>query len=294
MKRMADTASADMPAALSHRRTKDSLPLNRKLINSFLKEMKETDRSQATIESYRQNLLAYYNFLPADKRIDSTSLHIWREYLISEEYTGRSINSKTSAVNSFYNYIGKRDWQITNMGKPQADEGPELSRKEYRMLLEEAKRQENIQLYLIIKILACTDLTPSDMVLLTREAVNEGVVRGKKRGVERDVLLPPGILADLRDYVLFRNIRSGPVFLNEDGYPYNRTTFTRMIGIMAGDIGLEQGKATPRNLRKLYLNTLADFQKQADEWVAASYASLLTREEAEIGWRALRGSRSRA
>ncbi len=285
MKKMVDTSLADAPAALTHRRSKDSLTLNKKAIHHFLKEMQETERSRTTIESYRQNLFAFYDFLPTDKRLDSTSLLGWREYLISEEYSASTINSKTSAVNSFYNFIGKRDWQITNMGKPQAEEGLELSRREYRLLLEEARRQENIQLYLIVKVLACADLTPSDLILLTREAVNEGLVRGKMRGVERAVILPAYLLADLRDYVVYRNIRSGPVFLNGNGNPYSRTVLTRMIGILGGDIGLEPGKATPRNLRKLYLSTLADFQEKADAWVTDSYLSLLKQEESEIGWR---------
>ncbi len=287
MKRMVDMPLGDVSITSSRKRTKDSMTLSRREIHNFLKEMKETDRTRTTIESYRQNLFAYHEFLPTDKRIDSTTLLAWREYLISEEYSPNSINSKMSAVNSFYNYIGKRDWQITNMGKPTSEEGSELSRSEYRMLLEEAKKQENIQLYLIVKVLACTDLTPSDLILLTREAVNEGVVSGRMRGVEREIKLPPYILSDLRDYTMYRNIRSGPIFLNESGNPYSRTALTRMIGILGGDIGLEQGKATPRNLRKLYLNTLADFQKQADAWVSDSYATLLKQEETEIGWRVL-------
>ncbi len=136
-----------------------------------------------------------------------------------------------------------------------------------------------------ISILACTDLVPSDLVLLTREAVNEGVVKGKMRGTDRVIELPSSLQEDLRDYTIYRGIRSGPVFLNGSGNPYGRTVITKMIGILGNDIDLEPGKATPRNLHRLYLSTLDDFQRKADAWVADSYIKLLNEEETTIGWR---------
>ncbi len=267
------------------KKSRGSFALTKKQIDVFLRELKKAERSSATIETYRQNLIAFYAFLSPDKQIDASSLPAWRDYLLEMNYSHRSVNSKISAVNSLYNYLGKRDWQITTIQKVQSEEGPELSREEYLRLLREAKRQENSKLYLIVKTLACTDLVPSDLVLLTREAVNEGVVKGKMRGTDRVVELPIYLREDLRDYAIYRGIRSGPIFLTDNGIPYVRTSITKMIGILGNDIDLEPGKATPRNLHRLYLSTLDDFQKKADVWVADSYKKLLSEEETAIGWR---------
>ncbi len=276
-------------------KTKGSLVLTKSQIERFLKELKQTDRSDATIDSYRQNLLAFYDFLPPDKRIDSRSLAAWQAALREKAYAPHSINCRISAVNSLYNYLGKRNWQLVNNQRPQRlEDGPVLSRSEYLHLLEEAKRQENIQLYLIVKTLACTELVPSDLILLTREAVDLGVVSGKMRGTDRDVSLPASLWDDLRAYVTYRGIRRGPVFLNRSGNAYERTAISRMIGILGSDSGLEPGKATPRNLHRLYLRTLAEFQRQADAWVSDTYAGLLKEEERNIGWQVWMPARKEA
>lgn len=282
-------------SAPASQKSKGALTLTKNQIERFLRELKQTDRSDATIDSYRQNLLAFYDFLPPDKRIDSGSLSAWQTALLEKAYAPCSISCRISAVNSLYNYLGKRNWQLTNTQRPQRQEdGPSLCRAEYLLLLEEAKRQENMQLYLIVKTLACTELVPSDLVLLTREAVDLGFVRGKMRGVDRDVFLPGSLRDDLKAYVTYRGIRKGPVFLNKSGNPYERTAVTRMISILGGDSGLEPGKATPRNLHRLYLGTLAEFQRQADAWIADTYARLLEEEESNIGWQAWMPARKEA
>lgn len=275
----------DMTTMPQRKRTSRSMVLTEKRMESFLRELKRTDRTPSTIESYRQNLLLFYYFLPEDKRMDSTSLVDWKNHLSHGRYSPNSINSRISVVNSFYNFLGKRDWQVLTIQGAETEDGPELCRDEYLGLLREAKSQENSKLYLMIKTMACTDLVPSDLILLTREAVNEGVVMGKMRGADREIILPKSLRENLRDYAVYREIRTGPIFLNEKGKPYARTTITKMIGNLGNDIGLEPGKATPRNLHRLYLNTLADFQRQADTWVADSYTKLLDEEESTIGWR---------
>ncbi len=284
MKQVMDTALSPPPAVPAPKRGKDTLVLTKKLLEGFLREMRQTGRSAATVESYRQNLLAYYEFLPPDKRLDRTTLPAWREALLAGAYSASSINSKTSTVNSFYNYLGRRDWQITNLAKAQPEEAQELTRQEYRLLLAQAQRQQDIQLYLLVKVLACTDLIPSDLVLLTREALEEGQVRGKMRGTDRLVPIPAALLGDLREFALYRNIRTGPIFRSASGKPFVRTAVTKLIGALGAELGLDPGKATPRNLHRLYLSTLADFQRQADAWVAQSYAALLAQEEAQIAW----------
>ncbi len=277
------------------KKPKGAFVLTRKEIDRFLKDLKRTGRSATTIETYRQNLLGFYEFLPPDKQVDGSTLPAWRDFLVDKGYSQHSTNSKTSAVNSLFNFLGERNWQVVNIGKAVSqEEGPELTRTEYLQLLNAAKQQENIQLYLIVKTLACTELTPSDLPLLTREAVNAGIVGGKIRGVDREVGLPAALREDLRSYAMYRGIRSGPVFLNAGGDPYGRTAITRMIGILGSELGLEPGKATPRNIRRLYLSTLADFQRQADAWIAESYANLLNEEETNIGWQVWMPARKEA
>ncbi len=258
--------------------------LTKKHIHRFIAQATEAGKSESTIRKYRADLNRFYDFLNDDKWIYPDSLPRWRQYLIDCGYAGRSVNSSVVAVNCLYEFLGCWEWKVFDWEKLSQPEGPELTRQEYLQLLAEARRQEDIQLYLLVKILAQTELTPSDIAALTREVVEEGTVELTKRGESKAILLPEDLCGELRDFCVYRNIRSGPIFLSSGQKVLDRTVVSRMIATLGADIGLENGKANPRNLRRLYLNTLALFQRQADAWVKERYACLIRQEEDTIGW----------
>ncbi len=259
--------------------------LKKAQLRQFLKELGENGRAEETIKKYRSDLNRFYEFLGEEKWVFPDSLTRWRSSMIADGYAPRSINASLAAVNSFYDSIGCWEWQCTDWMELKESGTPELSREEYLQLLQEARKQENIQLYLLVKVLACTELTPSEIPLLTREAVNEGVVTGKKRGGQENVSLPEPLQRDLLNFAVHRSIRSGPVFLNGSRKCLTRTVISKQIGTLGEDIGLEAGKANPRNLRRLYLSTLGEYEKQAQAWVRESYLRQLSGEEDSIGWR---------
>ncbi len=276
----------ETPAREPPRRNgRNSVRFTPKLLRDFLTEKKKEGLSQKSIVTYRWNLTGFYNFLGEDKLITQDSLSRWQENLIREGYAPGTINGRISTVNSFYDYLGQRNWQVVNGQRALPRGVPELSREEYLALLKEAKNQENIQLYLLVKLLCCTDLTPGDIPLLTREAVNEGIVIGKERGTKGILTLPKPLRRELLEYARQRGIQTGPLFLNGNRRCHSRTTIMKMIQKLSQQIGLESGKANPRNLRRLHLSTQSAFQKQADAWAAEQYANLLNQEEDIIGWR---------
>ncbi len=258
--------------------------LEKKHIRSFLAQMAHEGKSEGTIRKYRTDLGRFYDFLNDDKWVYAHSLPHWRDSLLEGGYAGRSINASVVAINSFYDYLGCWEWKLFDWEELSDPKGPELTREEYRKLLTQARKQENIQLYLLIKILAQTELTPGDMSALTREAVNEGQVRLQKRGGERLVSLPEALCEELHSYGVYRCIRTGPLFLNASGNPLTRTAISRMISILGAEVGLESGKANPRNLRRMYLDTIAQLQRQADAWIRERYGALIRQEEEAIGW----------
>ncbi len=280
-----DTNTQKLRKAPIRRNNKTAFLLTPQLIRDFLKKKTAEGRSVRTQETYQRNLDSFYEFLGDEKIVTQDSLILWKDSLIQAGYAEGTINSRISTVNSFYNYLGRRNWQIVDGKAATPLEKQELSRDEYLALLNKAKEKENIQLYLLIKVLACTDLIPNDMPLLTREAVNEGIVTGKERGTDGVLALPEPLRSELLEYARQRGIKKGPLFINGNRNCHNRSTIMKMIQELSLEIGLAPGKANPRNLRRLHLSTQADFQKQADMWAAQQYASLLEKEEAIIGWR---------
>ncbi len=253
-------------------------------LRAYLASLKEEGRAKSTLQRYRTALNQFYQFLGPEKWVYAHSLPQWQESLLAQGYADRSVNSCLATINGLYGYLGCWEWQVFDWREPPQAQGPELTRQEYLTLLEEARRQENIQLYLLTKVMATTDLTPGDMPLLTREAVNDGLITGKTRGAQGTVELPGCLRQDLLEYALQHGIRSGPLFLSANRKCLDRTVISRQIALLGEAAGLEPGKANPRNLRKLHLTTLERYRKQAEEWVRSSYDALLDQEEAAAAW----------
>ncbi len=254
-------------------------------ISNYLAQIKKSGRTDATISKYRTDLKRFEDFIGAEQLIYPETPANWRQSMIDNGYAPRTVNSSIVALNGFLNYVGCREWQLFDWLDLEDADGPELNREDYQQLLREAVQEENIQLYLIVKTLACTDLTPSDLKLVTKDAVKCGIVHGRMRGSIREVVLPDLLRNDLFDFAVHRGIKSGPIFLNGGGKPYNRTVISNLISSLGASAGLEPGKANPRNLRRLYQNTLGEFQTKATAWVENSYIQLLKKEETYVGWR---------
>ncbi len=278
------TVIQEAEKAFAQRNKAESFLLTKQLVRDFLQQKEQEGKSRQTVTSYRQSLSCFFGFLEEDKIVTERSLIQWKESMTREGYATGTINCRISAVNSLFDYLGRRNWQVTDWTPAVPPEKQELTRDAYFALLKRAREQENIQRYLLVKVLGCTDLTPGDLPLLTREAVHKGVVAGKVRGCSGDVILPQPLQAELLEYARQRGIETGPLFLNGSCSCYNRSAVTKIIQTLAEEVGLEPGLANPRNLRRLHLSTQADFQKRADAWAAEQYEKLLLLEENTIGW----------
>lgn len=269
------------------RRQQQAFPLSQSQIQRFLTHLEENGWTKGTVQKYRADIARFYQYLPEDKRVARDALARWKEFLQQDGYSARTINSSVSSVNSLLDYLGRRDWQSHEWVEVQESAGPELTREEYLRLLEEAKRQEDIQMYLLVKTLVCTGLFREGLPALTREAVNSGTVAVNKRRNCRDrqLVLPGQLRDELLDYAMRERIRTGPVFRMEDGSPMRGATAGDRITALGKAAGLEPGKANARNLKRLYQRTYAAFQQEADSRAAEDYTRLLASEEARIGWR---------
>ncbi len=261
-----------------------SFRLTAKEIQRFLDDHEGDGYTADTIRQYRRALTSFYDFLPEDKRVRQDMIPRWYQSLLEQGYSARTASTRLSAVNSLLDYLGQRNLQWHTKMEHATAESQELTREEYLRLLHEARRQEDITLYLLVKTFAVTGLPLQCLPDLTREAVNCGTVRTERKMYNQAVALPMGLRRELLDYAMREGVRTGPVFRNASGEPLQRTIVTNMISRLGEAAGLEPGKANPRNLKRLYQNTFAEYQRQADAWMQDCYTRLLAEEEQEAGW----------
>ena len=251
---------------------------------TYLDSLEERGCAAGTISAYRNSLNKFFLSLPEDKRIEPDSILNWRERLLGEGYTPRTVNSALSAVNSFLDYIGLRGYQLPQyIQLSEEPPQPELTRAEYLRLLSTARALNNERLYLMIKTFAVTGLTVQELPLMTVEAVQAGGISPPDGGAGL-VRIPACLREELVRYIWRCGLRSGPVFVTRRGKQLSRTAVTGCIQRLARDAQVQAEKCNPRCLHKLYLTTREEIQDSFNPLIEQAHERLLEMEQKFVGW----------
>ena len=251
---------------------------------TYLDSLEKRGCAAGTISAYRNSLNKFFLSLPEDKRIEPDSILNWRERLLGEGYTPRTVNSALSAVNSFLDYIGLRGYQLPQyIQLSEEPPQPELTRAEYLRLLSTARALNNERLYLMIKTFAVTGLTVQELPLMTVEAVQAGGV-SPPDGEAGLVRIPACLREELVRYIWRCGLRSGPVFVTRRGKQLSRTAVTGCIQRLARDAQVQAEKCNPRCLHKLYLTTREEIQDSFNPLMEQAHERLLEMEQKFVGW----------
>ncbi len=252
-------------------------------IERFLTLYESLDRAEGTIKFYRRKLTQFYEDLPADKRIRYGFMESWRESLL-KEYAPASVNASQSAVNAFLDYIGHREYQLVGQIKEVKPPQPELSRSEYLHLLHTAKALGNEKVYLLIKLFACTGFFVKELPNLTVEAVQEGKVVCYQNRVKQAVAIPVCIQKELLSFAERNGISSGPIFRTRSGRSIKRTYIPILMKPVCEAARIDDSRATPQSLRRLYFSTRAGIESNIALLVEQALERMMEQEQLSIGW----------
>ena len=212
------------------------ITVTREQIGSYLSSLGERGRNPSTVSSYRKKLELLYAALPGG-RIGRGTLRQWREQLLDQGYSPSTVNTSVSAANSFLEWLGCREFQLTGRLSCGRDAQLELTRSEY----------------LLIKLFTSTGLPVHELEQVTVEAAGEGVLL--LPGEAMPQRLPECLRRELLDYARRRGISSGPIFVTRTGRPCGRAGVSVSIRRLCRDAQVPPEKGNPRCLRKLYYTT---------------------------------------
>lgn len=255
--------------------------LSPELIEKYLDSLAQSGCTVETLKSYRRKLEQLFQYLPEDKRIFTGTLEAWRNSMMEQGYSNSTINICTTAANGLVSYCGHRELQIEKQLKRDQGIQPELTRNEYLRLLSTARVLGKEREYLIIKVLGSTGVDLQDLPRLTAETAQAGTV------VLSGALLyiPNCLRMELLDYAKRQGISSGPIFVTKNGNTIQRTNVTKLIQSLCRDARVEEKKANPRCLKKLYQATQASIQANLSLLMEQTYDRLLETEQLVIGWK---------
>lgn len=229
-----------------------------------------------TISMYFCYLKRLYAFLPKEKELTEENLKGWVEALQNKGYSDRTINMHISSVNGLLRFCGHKIMHISVTVTPCTADMPELTREEYLRLLSYVKIQGPKRDYLLIKTLATVDISVIDLILLTVEACQKGIVNSSN---QKESLIPDSLQEELLAYIEEQNLKTGPVFVSKTGKLLDRSNMTHTIARWGKKAGISSKKCNPRALHQLYLRTQEEIHRELMPFQRKAYEDLLNEEQ---------------
>ena len=222
--------------------------------------LKEDEKAEKTIEKYKTNIRAFIEF-SKDKELTKRTVIEFKEKLDQvDEYLPNTTNNYLVVINKFLNFIGKKDLCVKVI-KQQKKFSLEysLSKSDYHRLLRTAKKYEEYDNYIILRILAETGIRISELVFFKSEDLDK-TMKIRKKGKVREIPVKLDLLREIRKYCRDRKIKEGLIIFNpKTGKPYADSTIWRRLKKIAGRARINKDAVHPHAFRhyfaRCYLET---------------------------------------
>lgn len=236
--------------------------LSLKTIKKYKDFLYEEEHSTSTINKYMRDIRAFYEYLPEDKMITKEVLVAYKQSLADKKYKISSINSMLVAINGLLEFMNLSSFKL-KLHKLQRNVicEEELSKEEYKRLLEAALRKENERLYMLLQTICGTGIRVSEHQYITVESLKEGKSVVHNKGKTRVIFIPDKLRKILILYCKQEKILSGPVFVTKRGNPMDRSNIWVAMKKLCEDAKVDGKKVYPHNLRHLFALTYYRMQK---------------------------------
>lgn len=230
------------------------MELNDRDLMEFKEFLYDRENSQATIQKYMTDIKSFYKYIGNKKSVQKKDLLEYKQWLM-ERYAVSSANSMIVALNQYLLFKDAAELRIKRIKVQKQDflkDEKNLSRKEYKLLLETALKKGNEQLAYIMETIAATGIRISEPSSFTVEKVKSGRIEVMNKGKSRIVLLPGKLRLKLMKFAKKNGIRKGPIFVTKSGKPKNRSNIWAEMKKLQSESGVEGNKIFPHNLRHLF------------------------------------------
>lgn len=232
------------------------------LIIGYENYLLEKERSAATVQKYVHGLRQLQNFMKGESLTKEKMIE-WKKQLL-KDYATATVNSMLASVNGFFRFAEWKNLAVNPVRIQKSlflDERKELTKEEYKRLVNAAEARANERLSLVIQTICATGIRVSELKFITVKAVLSGRAEIDNKGKRRMIFLPGKLCAMLKKYLREQGKTAGAVFTTRSGKPLDRSNIWRDMKALCEAAGVEEGKVFPHNLRHLFARTYYMLEK---------------------------------
>lgn len=232
-------------------------------LEAFQQYLYERENARATIRKYMTDIRTFCRYLGKDREADKNRLLLYKEWLL-EHYAISSANSMLVALNQFLKFKGYASLTVKRIKTQRSlfrQEEKELTKGEYRKLVEAARGEGKEQLALCMETIAATGVRISELQYFTVERVQKGRIEIMNKGKYRRIFLPDPLRRKLLAYIKENRIREGYIFITRNGKPKDRSNIWSEMKALQKKTGIQESKIFPHNFRHLFARVYYDATK---------------------------------
>lgn len=231
-------------------------------IEDFRRYLVQEERSKATVDKYIRDVRIFSLWLSGQK-LDKGRTVAYKEKL-QTRYAVSSVNSMLAALNCFFRFMGRADCTVRSIRVQRriyCDKERELTKEEYRHLVDVCKKKGNRRLSLVMQTICSTGIRVSELPFITVQAAESGRAEVRCKGKHRVIFLPRQLCRQLLLYIREQKLTNGPVFVTRSGRPLDRSNIWAAMKRLCQEAGVAPSKVFPHNLRHLFARTFYSQEK---------------------------------
>jgi len=201
------------------------------LLPKFIKDLEKKKRSPSTILAYRADLEQLINFveekkLPFANEVTQESIEAFRDSLLSQKYTAKTVSRKLNAVKTFFRFLVDQNTIQKDPSENVTHPAIKISTPKFLSSLEYSALRdivrEDIRIAAIIELILQTGMRISEVANLKIENIKDKkvIIKAYATQPERDVPLNSRAKEAVNLYLKKRNKTDSPYFfVSKNGKP---------------------------------------------------------------------------
>lgn len=228
--------------------------ITKQTMDRFYEYLIEEERSSGTIEKYIRDVRLLQSWLGSDP-VTKENASRWKQELLQSGRAPSTVNSMLAAANTYFRFMGWDELKLKSIRLQRRffrENERELTKAEYQLLMETAKKRGDERLALLMETICATGIRVSEVPYITTDAIKKGRARISMKGKLRTILIPAQLCRKLRKYATKHRIGRGEIFLTKNGTRLERKQIWAQMKVLCKYAGIERNKVFPHNLRHLF------------------------------------------
>ena len=228
--------------------------ITKQTMDRFYEYLLEEERSSGTIEKYIRDVRLLQSWLGSDP-VTKENAARWKQELLQSGRAPSTVNSMLAAANTYFRFMGWDELKLKSIRLQRRffrENERELTKAEYQLLMETAKKRGDERLALLMETICATGIRVSEVPYITTDAIKKGRARISMKGKLRTILIPAQLCRKLRKYATKHRIGRGEIFLTKNGTRLERKQIWAQMKALCKYAGIERNKVFPHNLRHLF------------------------------------------